>query len=250
MHAQPCRRAGCVWHPEFVIEAVLLGGFMVSAIAFAVVLEHPASPLRQVIASTFIRRLITGLGMGATAIALIYSPWGQRSGAHLNPAVTITFARLGLVCPTTAAGYVAAQFIGGVAGVLVARLLFGDAVADQSVRYAVTVPGASPWAAFVAELAMTATLMSAVLAAARHRRWRMRGGLIAAACVALFITIEAPVSGMSLNPARTLASAVWAREFTALWIYFVAPASGMLLAAEVARLLHPPTEDEPWSTTT
>jgi aquaporin Z len=91
--------------------------------------------------------------------------------------------------------------------------------------------------------------MAAVLAAARSATWRPRAGVIAAACVATFITIEAPVSGMSLNPARTFASAVWAGEFTGLWLYFLAPALGMLLGAEIARHLYP-IKDNSCSTTT
>jgi len=104
--------------------------------------------------------------------------------------------------------------------------------------------------AFVAELTMTALLMTLVLVAARNAIWRPRTGVIAAACVATFITIEAPVSGMSLNPARTFASAVWAHEFTGLWLYFVAPALGMLLGAEIARHLYPADKDPSCSTTT
>jgi aquaporin Z len=97
------------------MEAALLGGFMVSACGFTVLLFHPASPAVQAIPSEFVRRWLTGLAMGATAIALIYSPWGRRSGAHFNPAVTLTFLRLGNVAPRDAAGYVLAQFVGGVA---------------------------------------------------------------------------------------------------------------------------------------
>jgi aquaporin Z len=232
------------------MEAALLGGFMVSALAFTVWLEHPASPLRAAIGSALLRRLLIGVGMGATATVLIYSTWGRRSGAHMNPAVTLAFVRLGLVTPGTAAGYIAAQFIGGVIGVAVARALFGPAVAHATVRFAATTPAWGQAAAFSAELAMSALLMGAVLAATRAEAWRPHAGLIAAACVAAFITVEAPVSGMSLNPARTLASAVWAGDCTGLWIYFLAPALGMLLAAEVARHLHPPSKDSSCSTMT
>jgi aquaporin Z len=232
-----------VWHAEYAIEAALLGGFMVSALAFTVWLEHPASPLRAALPSALLRRLIVGAGMGATAVVLIYSRWGQRSGAHMNPAVTLAFGRLGLVSRGTAVGYITAQFIGGVLGVSVARGLFGPAVAHASVRFAATTPAWGPAPAFAAELAMTTLLMGAVLAASRAEAWRPHAGLVAAGGVALFITVEAPVSGMSLNPARTLASAVWAWEFTGLWIYFLAPALGMLLAAEIARHLRPPSKD-------
>jgi aquaporin Z len=249
MHATIARGSRPAW-PACLIEATLLGAFMISAVAFSVLVEHPAWPLRTAIDSALLRRVLIGLGMGATAVALIDSPWGRRSGAHMNPAVTMAFARLGLVDRRTAAGYILAQFLGGIAGVWLARQLIGPAVADPSVRFAVTTPAGGVAAALLAEVAMTATLMSTVLAAGRHAAWRPHAGLVAAGCVALFIAVEAPVSGMSLNPARTLASAVWAGEFTGLWIYFLAPALGMLLAAEVARHSHPMSKDSPCGTTT
>lgn len=247
---QPCRRSWRAWHPEFAIEAALLGAFMVSALAFTVLVEHPASPIGAALGSPGGRRVVIGLGMGATAIALIYSPWGRRSGAHMNPAATLAFVRLGCIEPATAAGYVIAQFAGAMLGVLAGRLVFGTVVADPTVRYAVTLPGGGWLAAFLAETAMTFVQLSAVLAASRRPVWRGHAGVIAAALVAVFIFAEAPISGMSLNPARTLASAVWAGEFTAIWIYFLAPALGMLLAAEVARHLHPRIEDDACSTPT
>jgi aquaporin Z len=233
MHPKECREARCLWHPEFAIEAALLGAFMISALAFTVLMEHPASPVTATVTSPLAKRLVIGLGMASTAVALIYSPWGMRSGAHMNPAVTLAFARLGLVPRSSVPGYIAAQFIGGIAGTWVGWQLFGPLVEHPAVRFAVTVPG--PWgagAAFAAELVMTSVLMAAVLAAARVPRWRPRAGLVAASLLVVFITVEAPVSGMSLNPARTLGSAVWAGHFAALWIYFSAPVLGMLLAAE------------------
>ena len=104
--------------PEYVIEAACLGLFMVSACAVTIFLQHPASILRQMVPSTFLRRLLAGVAMGLTAIALIYSPWGKQSGAHLNPSVTLTFLRLGKIEPWDAVFYVFAQFIGGTLGVL------------------------------------------------------------------------------------------------------------------------------------
>ena len=250
MHARPCRRARRLWHAEYLFEAALLGAFMVAALAFTVLVEHPASPVRTAIAPAIARRLVIGLGMGATAITLIYSPWGRRSGAHMNPATTLTFARLGLVTRGTALGYIASQFAGGTFGVWFGRQLFGPAVEHPAVWFAVTTPNTGLTPAFLAELMMTAVLMTAVLLAARSETWRPRAGVIAAACVAAFVTIEAPVSGMSLNPARTFASAVWAGEFTGLWLYFLAPALGMLLGAEIARHPYPASKDPSCSTTT
>jgi len=102
--------------PEYLIEAAGLGLFMVSATVCVALLEHPASPLHGWIASGDVRRALIGVAMGLTALALIYSPWGKRSGAHFNPAVTLTFFRLGKVAPRDLVGYVLAQFIGGTAG--------------------------------------------------------------------------------------------------------------------------------------
>src|SRR5262245_56889676 len=109
--------------PEYLIEGALLGLFMISAVLFTVLLEQPVSPVHQAIANPHLRRMLIGVAMGLTAIALIYSPWGQRSGAHMTPATTLTFLRLGKVQPWDAAFYIVAQFLGGVLGVLVAKVL-------------------------------------------------------------------------------------------------------------------------------
>ena len=75
--------------------------------------------------------------------------------------------------------------------------------------------------------------MSVILRVSNHGRYHRYTGLCAGLMVALFITVEAPISGMSMNPARTLGSAVFAHNWTALWLYFVAPPLGMLAAAEL-----------------
>src|SRR2546423_301408 len=106
------------------MEAGGLGIFMLSAASFGVVLFHPASPLTHAIPNEFARRVFMGFAMAGTAIGLIYSPWGQQSGAHLNPAVTLTFWRLGKVAPVDAVLYVLFQFSGAIAGVLLAVLLW------------------------------------------------------------------------------------------------------------------------------
>lgn len=217
--------------PEYLSEALGLGLFMISASAFGVLLEHPDSPARQALPDAFTRRALMGLAMGLTAIALIYSPWGKRSGAHYNPAVTLTFFRLGKVARADAYAYIVAQFIGGALGVAVASWTLGSRLAYPSVNYVVTRPGAFGAAvALVSEIVITALLMTVVLRVSASR-WTKATGVCAAICVALFITFEAPLSGMSLNPARTFASALGERDWTALWIYFVAPPIGMLSAA-------------------
>lgn len=219
--------------PEYVIEAGGLGIFMFSACLFTTLLEHPDSFVRQLIPEQIFRLFLMGLVMGLTAVAIIYSPWGQQSGAHINPAITLTFLRLGKIAPGDAFFYVGAQFAGGLLGVLLAALLLGDRLAALTVKYAVTLPGSrGVGVAFLAEVMISSLLMLMVLVFSNNRRLARFTGLGAGVLLALYITFEAPLSGMSMNPARTLASALPAAIWTSIWIYFTAPLMGMLLAAE------------------
>ncbi len=220
--------------PEYLMEGAELGLFMLSACAFVILLEHPASPVHQAIASDVLRRVLIGLAMGLTAIAIIYSPIGQRSGAHFNPSVTLTFFRLGRVEWWDTVFYSVAQFVGGLGGVILSAVVFGELVAHPSVQYAVTVPGTNGVrVAFFAEVLIAFIQMSLVLRVSNTKHLARFTGVFAGLMVATYISLEAPYSGMSMNPARTFASALPAHVWTALWIYFSAPLLGMLLAAEL-----------------
>jgi aquaporin Z len=218
--------------PEYLMEALLLGIFMVSAGVITTALDYRGSWLHAAIPDADLRRVLTGIGMGLTAIVLIYSPWGKRSGAHMNPAVTLTFLRLGHVAPRDALFYIAAQFIGGTAGVFLVWALLGSAFADPPVNYVATLPGRQGvWIACVAEATISFVLMAVILRAsdsARHMRYT---GLYAGLLVATYICVEAPLSGMSMNPARSFASAFPSSLWTSFWIYLLAPIAGMQLAA-------------------
>lgn len=225
--------------PEYLIEGALLGLFMISACVFGVLLEHPSSPLNQEIEDPLTRRALMGIAMGCTLVGIVYSSWGQRSGAHLNPAVTLTFFALGKIERWDAVFYVVSQFVGGVAGVLFAKLLIGGPLSHGAVNYVVTVPGeAGIPAAVWGELLICFVMMSAILIFSNTKSCNRLTGLFAGFLLALFITVEAPLSGVSLNPARTLASALPANEWTALWVYFTAPPLAMMLAAGLYRLRH------------
>jgi aquaporin Z len=224
--------AGRHW-PEYLMEAAELAAFMLAACLVATGLEHPASSLRRALPDATLRRVLTGLAMGVTAIAIVYSPWGRRSGALCNPSLTLAFLRLGKIAPADAACYVAAQFAGGLAGVVAAAVVLGRLLGHPDVNYAATSPGErGPWVAFVAEAAISFVLVVVVLTVANTARLNRFTGLFAGALVALYIAVEAPLSGMSMNPARSLGSAVPAALWSSLWIYFTAPPLGMLAGAE------------------
>ena len=221
--------------PEYAIEAWALGTFMISAGIFTMLIEHPDFGVPAVIESASLRRALIGLAMGVTAVALIYSPWGRRSGAHMNPAVTLTFWWLGRVRRNDACAYIAAQFTGGLLGVLAMLAAFGERFAAPPVSFVATLPAHGTAVAFALELVISCGLMLTVLAFSSRARLAPYTGLAAGVLVASYIAFEAPYSGMSMNPARSFASAAPAGLFTDLWIYFCAPPLGMWLAAALHR---------------
>ncbi len=219
---------------EYAIEGWALGCFMLSACVFGTLVFHPASPVQGVVASPWMQRAIMGVMMGSTLVALVYSPWGRRSGAHMNPAFTLTFLRLGKIAPVDAAGYIIAQFLGGGLGVWVAHRLIGMRLEHPSVHYVVTRPGsAGLTGAFFGEFTISFLQMLLVLNVAGSARWARFTGLCAALAVATYITVESPISGMSMNPARSVASALSAGDWDAMWLYFAAPLLAMGFAAVV-----------------
>lgn len=221
------------WLWPAALDGLLLGLFMVAAACFGTWLELPTSPLRAAFDEPWLRRFLMGVAMGATAVALIHSPMGQRSGAHFNPATTLTFLRLGRVAPGVAIGYIAAQCVGGALGLAIAAWGLWPAIAAPEVRYVLPQPGpAGLAAAFATEVAMTFVLMTVVLHVGQSRRLHRWTSACVGTLLCAFITFAAPLSGTSLNPARSFASALVAGDFTALWLYATAPVLGMLLAAE------------------
>lgn len=220
--------------PEYLIEAFLLGALMILSCLYAVILEHPASPVRSAIADPFLRRILMGLAMGSTVVACILNPLGQRSGAHMNPAVTLAFFRLGRVEPWDALFYVLAQFIGGAAGVSLLSLFLHGALADPAVNFIATLPGSlgELWA-WVGEFSIAFCLMLTILLVSNNARLNAWTPWFAGFLVAMYITFEAPVSGMSMNPARTFASGLGAWLWQGFWIYMTAPPLAMLAATQV-----------------
>lgn len=219
---------------EYLMEASEIAIYMFFACGFATLLQHPASPVRQLIVSSFSRRIVIGLLIGATVIAIVMSPLGKQSGGHFNPAITFTFYRLGKVALWDAFFYATGQFLGAIAGVVIATYVLGGAPSNDMVRYAVTAPGVyGTAAAFLGELTISFILMATILLITNRKAVARYTPYFVGALYAIFIAIETPLSGMSMNPARTFGSAFPAGYWHALWIYFIAPTLGMLIAAEV-----------------
>ncbi len=218
---------------EYSFEALGLAVFMLSACLITALLEFPSSGVHRALPNEDVRRALLGVGMGLTAVGIVYSPPGQRSGAHINPAVTLAFLRLGKIEPVDAFFYVLAQFAGGVLGVLLSRALIPHEIADPAVRFAVTVPGKhGVAAALAAELVISFVLMSVVLTVGSIGAAAPFVGLATGLLVALNVFFAAPFSGFGMNPARSAGSAVVSGVWTAWWVYWLAPPVAMLVAAE------------------
>jgi aquaporin Z len=220
--------------PEYLIEAVGLGIIMLVSASVAVV----AQTLLPAAWPPLVRRMVQGLVIAGTGASLVYSPWGMRSGAHFNPSVTLTFLVLGRVRLIDAAYYMAFQVIGGVAGISIAGLLLGSLLRDPPTLWIVTRPGAQgALVALVAEFVVAFVAMATILVTTALPGVSKFTGALVAALVFLFISFESPLSGFSMNPARSFGSAAVSGRWTAFWIYVLAPPSGMLAAALLKRSL-------------
>ncbi len=225
-------------YPEFLMEAAELGLFMISAGVFVSLIEYDGFIIKQFISVPQIRLILIGLAMGFTAVTLINSKIGKRSGAHMNPAVTLTFYRLGKIKFWDALFYILFQFIGGTLGVYIVYLIFGKVFAEPPVNFVITVPmNDSMTIPFIAEALMSFLLMVMVLFTTNKVSLAKYTGMLAGIMLAIFISVEAPISGMSINPARSFASAFPSNIWDAFWIYLTAPPIGMLLAAQLYILI-------------
>lgn len=219
-------------------EALALGLFMVSACGFCIVIEHPDFWIKQNVESAIFRRFLMGCAMGLTAVLLIYSNFGKASGAHMNPAVTIANWQMDRMKSSDAIFYIIFQFIGGILGVLLFKIFFLEYISHPEINYVVTIPSASSTSIlkpFLFEFLISFIMLLSVLILSNLPKFANYTGYFVGVLLVVYITFEAPISGMSLNPARTLASAFFSRNYSNLWIYFVAPIFGMLLASMIFR---------------
>lgn len=224
--------------PHYVAEALGLAFFISCASLLTVLLEHPASPVRQALSNEVLRRGLLGVAMLFVVVTIVYNPWGKRSGAHINPAVTLAFWQLGKVRLPDAVWYVVAQLVGAVAAAQLMALVLGPLYAHPAVKHAVTQPMPKPGGemlAFAAEFGISFLLMLVMLWALHSTKLKKLTGWLLGGLIALYILVETPYSGMSLNPARSLGTALVANSYDGLWLYWVAPPLAMWLATVLFR---------------
>lgn len=223
------------WHIYFM-EAFGLAGFVIGAGLLTILLEHPDLPVMKSSLGKYavLRRIPLGIIMGSyiTGVILLF---GKKSGAHINPSVTWTFFRLGKINFTDALFFTIAQFAGAIGAALLLKFTIGNWFGHPLINYGNTAPKPphNTVTAFIAEFIISFILMLAVLMAGSSKRFEKYVALISGILIALYLIIELPFSGMSLNPARSFSGALAANKWEHLWIYFVAPTLAMLTAVEV-----------------
>jgi MIP family channel proteins len=173
------------------------------------------------------------LTFGLVIMAMVYAT-GHLSGAHINPAVTIAFALTRHFPAREAAAYIVAQALGATAGALVLLAVWPD----QPAQLGATVPSIGAGGAFVYEAILTAFLMFVIMAVATDTRAVGAAAAIAiGGTVGLDALFGGPVTGASMNPARSLGPAVAAGEFTDFWLYIAGPILGAALGAFAYQLV-------------
>jgi len=181
-------------------------------------------------------------GLGATGIALVFGlviavmiyATGHLSGAHINPAVTIAFTLTRHFPRRDAATYIGAQLLGALAGALALLAIWPS----QPGRLGVTLPSVGVGSALVYEVIMTAFLMFVIIAVATDTRAVGSAAALAiGGTVALDATFGGPVTGASMNPARSIGPALATGDLSDLWIYIAGPLIGAALGAMAYQLI-------------
>jgi aquaporin Z len=222
---------------DYLMEAAGLMVFMLGAGIFTTLFLYPGSAVQQALPSELLRHAGLGACMAVVTFGIV-SAIGMKSGAHINPAVTWSFYRQGKIGGWDAIFYTLFQFVGAIIAPLLLLAAIGDPFTHEKVKFATSQPGPQGVAvAFVAEFIISFILMLAVLIALNSKRLEKLAPAIIALLIGLYIAFESPLSGMSMNPARSFGSAVTADEYKGMWLYFVAPVLAMLLATEVYRLM-------------
>jgi aquaporin Z len=232
-----------VFFSELVGTALLV----LVGLSIVILMFGDGSPMVRVVPSEGARRLITGFLFGTTGALIALSSVGKESGAHINPVVTLGFWLMGKLDSRIALGYVFAQLTGASVGVLP---LLGWGSLGRSVAFGATLPGKgyTIWTVVMGEVITTFALISGLCVFLGFRNLRQYTPALFPFLYAIMVYVEAPISGTSTNPARSLGPAILSGEWEGWWIYWAGPLIGMFLAIlvfsfmakriEVAKLYH------------
>jgi aquaporin Z len=181
-----------------------------------------------------ISRAAAVIAPGALVMALIYA-WGPLSGLHINPVVTLAFAGRRVFRPAWVVPYWVAQFAGAIVAALFLRAMFGDVTAGGN--YPISKPGGD-WRALVMEILLTTILVSVILnTATGHRSIGHNAAIAVGATIALLGLFASPISGASMNPARTLGPDIAGGDFAGWWAYVIGPVVGAAAAVVIIGLV-------------
>jgi aquaporin Z len=220
--------------PEYAVEALFLTTFVLVAGIVSAWLEgvnHNGAP------NLALRRAAAGIVMGLLLIAMIYSPWGRRSGTHLNPAITLAWLRLGKIGRPDALFYTLAQLAGGLAAVLLLRNGALLPAATQPSLLSASLGPTSEWTVFLTVLVLSACAMLLILFTSNHASWFRWTGVLYGLLVMLIVACAGPLSGFGMNVARLLAVDVSGDLANAHWLNLLPPLVGTQLGVEAWRLL-------------
>lgn len=226
------------WHPvEWACEFGGTAFQLFFTFCFVAFMESPLSPAHQAVGSSTVRLVLIGLFIGILAAVVAVSPLGRRSGAHLNPSVTVGFWARGSTTFGDLVGFVIAQLAGATLAALVFVPVMGEWAHTAGDARTEPRPDVSLFTVGLIEVAITACLVLTILlmvSAPRTARWTPVASTIA---LAVLIPLGGPPTGASMNPARTLGPDLASGTYTALGVYFIAPVLGALLAAGLFPLL-------------
>lgn len=206
--------------------------------SFVVLDFAPHSPVVQWIPDAGARRALTGFLFGTTGGLIAVSTLGKISGAHINPVVTLVFWLQKKLSGRLALQYVGAQLAGAIVGAFLLSRIFGSWA--SALHDAATLPGTSGvWVAVLGEIGSTICLVVGLLLFLRSPVLRKYTPAIFAPLYAFLVWAEAPLSGTSTNPARSLGPQLISHTWHAWWIYWVGPATGGLMGIGIMLGLFP-----------
>jgi aquaporin Z len=230
-NCQAGAKAQSGWHwTEWLCELVGTGLLLFGGLSGLFLDFAPGSPVPSAIPSESVRLLFTGLILGASGLLITFSPLGRRSGAHLNPSVSLAFWRRGHMHYHDLIGYVLAQTVGAIVGTLAAWVCWGSQASALDLGATRPGPGIDPIAAAGIEVVLTFILVTGILVAVSSPRSARWTPVVAWGLVAVLVWQGGSWTGASLNPARSIAPAVLAPYTSHLWIYIVGPLLGSVLA--------------------